>query len=379
MAKIVKKHSKTFLVLVLMVSLVGLYVLVAPTGVKSASLGNREVKISDSRPAQTGVTYDFEADHSASNVSCIRVSFCNNATGTCTAPTGLSASSATTAPTASWAVWTTANWTLASLAATLTYTNATGEGASLATQNRSFVGGNITNPTSANTYFARINTYSNTGCTTAVDDGVTAFAIISGISVTATVAETLNFAIAGTAGANCAYGTDSTITTTATQVPFGELSATTFYRGCSRLTVTTNAGAGYSMTSQEDTSLKTASNVTIADTACDGGSCTATVSSAANWTNTAIAGFGYTCAGARCNSAFSSATGFVQYSCMGSTTTCEPDPASGDGTPQVFASYTAGAVSSDLTTVVSRVNISGTQAAGSYSNTVIFVATPTYQ
>jgi len=193
MAKTIKKHGKITLIIGLMIMLVAMY-LAVPTG-KAADLNNREVKISDSRPSQTGVDYDFEADEStATDLYCLKVEFCDAATGSCNAPSGMNWDSPDLGTAGDWANLTPGNWGIN--ATDTTWITATTVVASeqLGTDG-SWVFGNITNPSATTTAFARLTTYSNQDCSTGEEDsGVVAFAIIGGITVTATVAETLTFA-----------------------------------------------------------------------------------------------------------------------------------------------------------------------------------------
>jgi hypothetical protein len=93
------------------------------------------------------------------------------------------------------------------------------------------------------------------------------------------------------------------INTTATAVPFGIIAPNTFYQGCQDLTVSTNAGNGYSVTVQESSAFQTADGrFTIPDTTCDAGDCT--VATATTWVTPTNNGFGHTCknqSGSDCN------------------------------------------------------------------------------
>lgn len=75
------------------------------------------------------------------------------------------------------------------------------------------------------------------------------------------------------AAVNCTADDGATVTaigTSPTTVPFGTVSLNTFYIGCQDLVVSTNAGAGYSLTAQESAVMQTANGLsTIPDTTCD--------------------------------------------------------------------------------------------------------------
>jgi hypothetical protein len=93
----------------------------------------------------------------------------------------------------------------------------------------------------------------------------------------------------------CAADDGATVTVMGSSpqaVAFGTLSSNTFYIGCQDLTLSTNAGYGYSISTEESTPLKANSGLTIPDT-CDTGLCNAT--SAAAWITASNNGLGYTC------------------------------------------------------------------------------------
>jgi len=95
------------------------------------------------------------------------------------------------------------------------------------------------------------------------DSGDALVAIIEGVTVSVTVDETLAFTIAGVASGSCTGDTGdladtaNPVTTTATTVPYGTAGEPNeFYVGCQTLTVNTNAGSGYAVTGEVDTSLQ---------------------------------------------------------------------------------------------------------------------------
>lgn len=372
MPKIIKKYGKAALILGLILVLVLMY-LAIPTG-QAASISSRKTTISDSRPSQTGVIYDFEGTHSGSTVKCLEISFCTSATGTCTGPTGFTAAGGAK-DSSNWNGWTVNDWTGSFIATRVRYDDATGETGGAA---YSFSTSGITNPSATSTYYARVASYSDTGCTTGVDSGVTAFAILYGVSVSATVAETLNFAVGSVTNDNCDtyFGVLAGPNSTSSSVAYGELSSTdTFYHACNDLTVSTNAGNGYAVTGQETTSLYDSGTDTTID---DAGVETSMSESATDlWATTTDNGFGYACAdisGSDCS--MTSTSWYREFACMSSTDS-ECNPGSGSETAQTLMEN-AGDVSGNQSRIEYKVNVSGTQAAGSYSNTIVYIATPTY-
>jgi hypothetical protein len=276
-----------------------------------------------------------------------------------------------------WVGWTAGSWDSGSFIATrVRYTYTTGQAGGT---NYAFSTATITNPTSEGTYYARAATYSDTSCSTVVDSGVTAFAIVYGVTVSATVSETLNFAISAVTNSNCNayFGTVSGPDSTASTVAFGTLASTnTFYHACHDLTVSTNAGSGYAVTAQETTSLyESANGKTIDDSTGDSGSMSETATS--TWaTATNHPGFGYACANISGSDCSMTATSWYrQFACVGTDAQC--DPGTGGETPQQVMAN-SGAVNAKQSRIEYKLTIDGTQEAGAYSNTIVYIATPTY-
>ena len=356
MPKIVKKYGKIALILGLILILLIVYLLI-PEG-QAATISSRSITISDSRPSQTGVTYDFAGTHSSTVVKCLNIQFCTTATGTCTLPTGMSVNLASATSTG-WSGWTYASWS-AGFATTTTgfrYTYATGEAGGSA---YSFSATNITNPSATSTAFAWVNTYTNTDCSTgATDSGVAAFAIISGISVTATVAESLTFSIAGVASAQSVKtGVTTNFATTATTLPFGTLSSSTNQIGAHDLTVTTNATGGYTTTTKYTGALTSSAADTITDH-------TGTNDSPTSFPAAGTEAWGYTTNDASLGTGTTGRFGDTNVWAGFSTTAYE-------------VAYSSGPVSSETTRMGYQAGISGTTEAGDYSTTVVYVATPVY-
>ncbi len=197
----------------------------------------------------------------------------------------------------------------------------------------------------------------------AAETGATVIAIISGVTVSASITESLTFTIAGVNSPSCTQGNAVTaVTTTATTVPFDAMTSNTFKKGCQLLTVNTNANDGYSLTSQENDQLTSAGSATIPDTTCDTGSCTE--STGAAWsTASANHGLGHSCFGVNCVVAYSSGTNYRQFASIADTETA-----------QVMMSSSS-PVTNATSTVVYQLSVSGSQASGNYSNTVVYIAT----
>lgn len=366
MAKTIKKHGKIALIVGLMIMLVAMYMAI-PVG-KAGDLTNREIKISDSRPSQTGVTYDVETNLSTTTAAkCLRVQFCTNASGSCSTST-IDLSSATKGDAADWNVWTNASWTIAvdnnnKIAA---FYYETGETPSTTTDT-SFSFNDIVNPSATTTNYAWIKTLDNTStCTSTsptgiIDEGVAAFAIIEGITVTATVAETLQFQIAGMDSETLLKtGVTTTVTTTATTLPFGELSTGSNTIGGHTLTISTNAAGGYTATTEYTNKLwiETATSSDIDDWTGTNATPTAPWSAGQEY-------WGYTTNDPDLGTGNTSRFG-------------ENDVWAGFSTTSYEVSYHSGPVSSTSTKMGYQAGISVNTDAGDYTTTIVYVCTPTY-
>ncbi len=214
---------------------------------------------------------------------------------------------------------------------------------------------------------------------TIVDSGSVLVGFIEGVTVSASVNETLSFSMAQGAACSGDSGSPTSIngSVTATTVPFGTMTADAFKVGCQDLTVSTNGAGGYSVTGEEDNNLKTVANVTISDTICDSGPCTESSGSA--WaTASANQGLGYYCENVTntpCSTAGDTTSEYRQFACKGADAVC--NPGTGVETAQTVLTESSTAASSKGR-VHYKLSISGSQGAGSYTNTVRYIATPIY-
>jgi len=130
------------------------------------------------------------------------------------------------------------------------------------------------------------------------------------------------------------------------------------------LTVTSGGAGGYQIKASEDHPLKVSSSgKTIPDTNCDT-SCSETA--AGIWSSNSKYGFGFNMSGNDIPGDFTDLTYFRQFADRSSVES-----------PQIVMSST-GVGSGRQATVKYKVNISGTQAAGVYSNTIMYTAIPAY-
>ena len=202
-------------------------------------------------------TFTFTEGTTGASVGSIEFLYCTTPLPgtTCTAPTGLDASTVTTV-----AGTTAGEWTIGtSTASRFRLTRAGGAGTITDTQNLAFGNGNtgtdyVKNPTTDNEdFFVRITTFSDTGFTTAVDQGTVANSTAEQIEVTAKVQETLNFSVGTTA--TTANITCDPLTGSALALGDGEgvLSFQQSYDAHSYFRVSTNANVGTAIYYSGDT------------------------------------------------------------------------------------------------------------------------------
>lgn len=151
-------------------------------------------------------------------------------------------------------------------------------------------------------------------------------------------------------------------------IDFGIITPTNPVTRTNTLTVSNSSAYGYQVTAFENHQLLVpVSGAIIPNTTCDAGTCTTTT--AAAWTSTLTYGFGYRCdniSGTDCESGFATSTFYKQFA-----------DESASQTPQaVMVGTTAGR--NRQAQITYKVNVSGTQAAGTYSNIVTYIATPTF-
>jgi hypothetical protein len=195
-------------------------------------------------------------------------------------------------------------------------------------------------------------------------------AIYAGFDVSAQIADSLSLSVSSISAGVCTADDGASITakdTTATAVPFGTINANTFYQACQDLSVATNAVAGYSLSVQESSAMKTASGqYVIPDTTCDAGGCSEIT--AAAWTNPAKSGFGHTCFNQfmhDCASAYSNGTLFRQFANMSVGETVQTIMAS--STPAIATGR-----------VKYRLSAPTNQATGTYTNLITYTILGTF-
>lgn len=214
---------------------------------------------------------------------------------------------------------------------------------------------------------------------------------IAGVTVSATVADTLSATVGLVNSSTCdtALASSGTfVTTTATAVPFGSITANQFNDGCQSLTISTNASDGYTATVQETDQLTHTDTTTQIVGANDDGNCddaTACSDTTENeWSGTTVtsAGFGY-CMTDACSAC--SGNGAATADAGWGTTGCEDTPAkyktiadAGNSEAAQIIMQSATAVSGDISYAGFRLLVDTAQKGGVYSNTIVYIVTPQY-
>ena len=149
-------------------------------------------------------------------------------------------------------------------------------------------------------------------------------------------------------------------------VAFGELTPNTFSTGSTTLSVSNGGAGGYQVTAYEDKPLtiQGGGSTTIPDTTCDAGGCSESISG--TWTDATKHGFGYRMTGQDVPTDFSGANTFKQFA----------NKLTNEVPQVVMSSLSVG--KNRTATVTYKVSIPGSQAAGNYENSIVYIATPGY-
>lgn len=368
-----RKIKRYFVIALMVVSLItsSLLPFIIPSKVNAGTFTSAKVTISDSRAALTAVTYDFAFTATVTtDIKQIDFKVCQQVgqfADTCTAPDGtFSVSGATRASDNIAGTGRTDSQPTANQWRTVITTPA-----SQATAAMTFQLTGVVNPATADTsHFVRVITWSDTG-TTVIDYAQAAFATLTStsIAVSATVDPTFTFAVAAVSSGGSVNGATTNITTTANTIPYATLVDGTPKIGAHDVTVTTNAPNGYTVTAKALATppLTDASQNIDAFT---GSNATPTTWSAPAGTAASVNSgfFGYTSNDATLGTGTAdrfTATGGNKWA--------------GTTTSPLEVAYTAGPIGSGETTRVGwQAEVNENMPPGSFTGTVILVATPTY-
>ncbi len=151
-----------------------------------------------------------------------------------------------------------------------------------------------------------------------------------------------------------------------TSIDFGTLTAQIPKTDSFNLTISNGSAYGYQVLAKENHPLRDSQNNEISDTSCDTGT-TCTINDANVWSSTSTYGFGYNMSGTDVDT-----TDFVDSSYYRPFASLE----AGQSGAVIMSSTSPTSNSQSLMTL--KVNVSGVQPAGSYTNQLILIAVPSF-
>ncbi len=215
---------------------------------------------------------------------------------------------------------------------------------------------------------------------TVIDQTVTKVGVVDAVKVSASIAPQITFTVAGVAASTSVCGITTDATTTALTVPFGALTIGSFVEAAQRLTVTTNAIGGYSVTAAENDQMGREANACATDGSAsitclvDASVAGASHTASADWTDASgDPGFGYSLV-----SVSGSPTLAFTYNESSRTFSAKQfaDLAASEAVQTIFSRTTVTA--SDVVDVCYRIAPAATNAAGNYENYVVYTASATF-
>ena len=214
---------------------------------------------------------------------------------------------------------------------------------------------------------------------TVVDQTTTKIGVVDAVKVSATIAPQLTFTVAGISSGTTVCGNSTDVTTTAISVPFDALTIGSFVDAAQRLTVTTNASGGYSVTVAENDQIGrngnacsgdgSSSNSCVVDASVTG----ATHTTSADWTSATDDGFGYSL-----DPVTAGLTAAFQYNESTRTFSAKQfaDLAESEAPQTVYSR--SDVASSDIVDVCYRIAPAATNVAGDYENYIVYTASATF-
>ncbi|MBP7876203.1 hypothetical protein KA012_04380 [Candidatus Woesebacteria bacterium] len=217
--------------------------------------------------------------------------------------------------------------------------------------------------------------------------------MVEAVKVSAEVAPQITFAISGIAQTQtpCGAGLTTNVTTTAAEVPFGELTISTFKYAAQKLAVSTNAQNGYIVTVAENDQLSKfgasctgdpvigTNQTCIQDSRGDGATMSHTLED--DWNLIANTGFAYTMASQTGSPTlpfvYSQNTGGC--TATGGTNDCFKQFADTENsqTPEPIMTYNT-VTNTQEANICYGINVGATQVSGSYENYLTFRATGSF-
>lgn len=215
---------------------------------------------------------------------------------------------------------------------------------------------------------------------TVIDQTITKIGVVDAVKVTASIAPQITFTIAGVSASTSVCGISTDVTTTALTVPFSDLTIGSFVDAAQRLTVTTNAIGGYSVTAAENDQMGREANACATDGSAsitclvDASVTGASHTTSADWTDgSADPGFGYSL-----DQVTAGLTAAFVYNESSRTFSAKQfaDLAASEVPQTIYSRATVAA--SDVMDVCYRIAPAATNAAGNYENYLVYTASATF-
>ena len=232
----------------------------------------------------------------------------------------------------------------------------------------------------ADAYRPIIQHLNNSG--TVVDSTTISIGTVEAVSVTAEVAPQITFRIIGVDSGTTVCGQATSVTTTPSTVPFGELSIDSFIYAAQGLSVSTNAVNGYTVTAVANDQMgkdgvACAGNNGTGLVNCiqdpTGNTDTMAINTSDEWTNTTKKGFAYSLQDV--NATTTEAFAYNESSRAFSARQFA-DASASESPVQIFSDNTV--ADNDNLYVCYKAIIPATQAAGNYSNYLTYTATASF-
>lgn len=259
---------------------VGLFIAASSTA-NALQLKSAQVTLSEPR-YQTSTQHTFRFTHNqASTLKEIQMIYCQDPSGTCEYPTDLITTTATKGTTLT-GIGTDANWTIsAGSAGTIKLQETTGDGFGVAADgvirldiasltNHSVNGCQADGDLSSETCYIRIYTCTEVGVNCApagsakVDEAIVSYTAVQAVTVTARIDPTFTFTVSAVDSNVINNQITTSVSSTYSTLPFGNLTAGAPKYAAHRLNVTTNTTGGYTVSMKMQTQLTgvyTANNV----------------------------------------------------------------------------------------------------------------------
>ncbi len=206
----------------------------------------------------------------------------------------------------------------------------------------------------ADTYLIQVDETDNSS--NVIDTTQIRDAVIESVTVTATVVPSLNFTINAVAQSTSVAGTTTDAASTATSVPFGNLTVNTNRTVAQYLHIDTNSNSGYVITAQSDGSLRKTNGTVITDFG---------LTPAENNANN---GFGYSLQDKTNNPVSFHYNDSARTFNSAGFSSSSPVTVMSNGAP----------ATGDEGWVIYRVRTAAAQAQGVYQNVITYIATATY-